>query len=192
MRLRLPARLRWSAPLGARSEVTETIDISRGGLLLEATQEHAPGTRVWVAFPFDQTQPENQPEIAARVVRSGNGAGPRTVALELLETQPKTNGSSRAERRKDHRCEIAVPVWVRPPYAPWPEEAMTVDASASGLRFVTSREYLVGEQLLVRFGTVAPAGWTSDREESVRVTTILGTGHGVLLETAVRRERQPH
>jgi hypothetical protein len=190
VRLRLPARLRWSAPFGPQSEVTETIDVSRGGLLLEARAEHAPGTRVWVSFPFDETQ-DQQPEIAARVVRSGNGTGPRTVALELLEqrARAKSNGGPREERRGEHRSAIAVPVWVRPQYAPWSEQAMTIDVSASGLRFATCREYAPGEQLLVKFGAVAPARWTADGEERVRVTRTSSTGDAALLETAVRRER---
>jgi hypothetical protein len=193
VRLRLTARLRWSAPLGQASELTETIDVSRGGLLLRAEAEHAPGTRVWVAFPYEGSLDENQPEIAARVVRTSNGSGrPRTIALELLEGKPRRNANGahgRVERRSDGRSRVAVPVWVRPEYVPWPEEAMTVDVSANGLRFVTSREYAVGERLLIKFGAVAPADWPADREEIVRVTRTMGMGTSALLESAVRRER---
>ena len=32
-RLHLPARIRWLGPLGMRLEITETIDVSREGLL---------------------------------------------------------------------------------------------------------------------------------------------------------------
>ncbi len=51
--LRLPARIRWQGPLGMRLEVTETIDVSREGLLLRCAEPCEMMIRVWVTFPFD-------------------------------------------------------------------------------------------------------------------------------------------
>lgn len=192
VRLRLPARVRWSAPFGPASEITETINVSKGGVLLRSHEEHATGARVWVAFPYEGREDENQPEIAARIVRIANGSGPQTIALELLLAGPhaNTNGSSaHKERREANRNQISVPASVRPAYSPWAEEVMTVDVSAGGLRFVTRREYTRGEQLFVKFGGVAPAAWTSDCEESVRVVRTTSVESGATLEIAVRRER---
>ena len=70
VQLRLPVRLRWTAPLGQKIELAETIDVSRGGLLVSTKERHAPGVPVWVTFPYDSSLGDGQPEIPARVVRS--------------------------------------------------------------------------------------------------------------------------
>lgn len=195
--MRLPARLRWSAPLGPRTELTETVDVSRSGVLVRAAEEHVPGALVWIAFPYDSSQGENQPEIATRVVRvKANGTGPRMMALEILNDKARGNANGsrgeqrqRHERRYEFRTIIAIPVWVRPEYLPWSEETMTLDASANGLRLVTTREYACGEQLYVRFRDIAPVGWRADREQGVRVIRMAGIGGGVSMEAAIRRNR---
>ena len=69
VRLRLPARLRWTAPLGQRVETGETIDVSRSGLLVSTKVPHAPGVSLWVTFPYDASGANGQPEVLARVVR---------------------------------------------------------------------------------------------------------------------------
>src|SRR5262245_66268202 len=86
-RLRLPARLRWSAPLGQRVEECVTINASRGGLLVECQEAHGPGHPLWVTFPFDSEASSMQPEVSARVVRSEEQKQSQhqswTVALEF-------------------------------------------------------------------------------------------------------------
>src|SRR5882672_11342256 len=72
VRLRLPVRLRWVAPLGQQSEVCETRNVSRGGLLLECTERHGEGFPLWVTFPFDPGARAGQPEVLARVVRASD------------------------------------------------------------------------------------------------------------------------
>ena len=71
VRMRLPVRLRWSAPFGQKIEVANTIDVSRGGLLVTTKEAHTPGGMVWITFPYDDSLSDGQPEIPARVVRSG-------------------------------------------------------------------------------------------------------------------------
>jgi hypothetical protein len=187
VRLRLKARVRWSAPLGQATELTETLDISRGGLLIHIASEHALGARVWVAFPYDSLLGENQPEIAARVVRvEPNGGSSQKLALQLLEHSSRPPAT---EKRTEPRLAIAFPVAVRPSYAPWPEEAMTVDTSASGLRFLTSREYACGETLRIKFGAVAPAEWPPEQELPARVVRVAMLSNRVSIEVAVQRER---
>ena len=67
--MRLPVRLRWSAPLGQKIELADTIDVSRTGLLVSTKEPHAPGVTVWVTFPYDASLADGQPEIPARVAR---------------------------------------------------------------------------------------------------------------------------
>jgi hypothetical protein len=69
VKMSLPVRMRWSAPLGQKIELGETIDVSRGGILVTAREFHTPGVSVWVTFPYDVSLADGQPEIPARVVR---------------------------------------------------------------------------------------------------------------------------
>ena len=70
VQLRLPARLRWTTPFGQKTEVYETVNVSRGGLLVPCQEVHAEGMPLWVTFPYDATVAYGQPEILAKVVRS--------------------------------------------------------------------------------------------------------------------------
>src|SRR6267378_3426007 len=65
--MHLPVRLRWTAPFGQKIELGETIDVSRGGLLVSTKEPHTPGVTVWVTFPYDASLFDGQPEILARV-----------------------------------------------------------------------------------------------------------------------------
>ncbi len=38
--MHLPVRLRWTAPFGQKIELGETIDVSRGGLLVSTKESH--------------------------------------------------------------------------------------------------------------------------------------------------------
>ena len=69
VRMRLPVRLRWTAPFGQKIELAETIDVSRSGLLVSMKEAHTCGTSVWVTFPYDASLRDGQPEVAAHVVR---------------------------------------------------------------------------------------------------------------------------
>ena len=69
VRMRLPVRLRWSTPFGQKIELANTIDVSRGGLLVSTDESHTSGVTVWVTFPYDASLSDGQPEILARVAR---------------------------------------------------------------------------------------------------------------------------
>src|SRR5262249_33502150 len=76
----IPARLRWTTPFGQMTEVCETLNVSRGGLLVPCKENHATGISLWVTFPFDATVPFGQPEVLARVVRSSRGGATGSLA----------------------------------------------------------------------------------------------------------------
>src|SRR5260370_5076329 len=188
--LRLPVRIRWNTPFGQKTEVCKTLDISRGGLLVPCQETHAPGVALWVTFPYDTSLGDAQPEMLAKVVRVGpalngngskgtdEGASERAVALHFaLPPRPEGNGNGHAierERRDSPRRALALPVRVRPEHVPWFEEAMTIDVSADGLRFVSNREYREGERLLVSFKPAAIAPWSTASESPVRCVRIDG------------------
>jgi PilZ domain len=201
--LRLPVRIRWNTPFGQKTEVCKTLDISRGGLLAPCQEIHAPGVPLWVTFPYDSSMGDGQPEMLAKVVRvmphNGNGSmsvrGPsheQVVALHfalLSHTQSNGNGHAKErERRGSPRRPLALPVRVRPENVPWFEEAMTVDVSAHGLRFLTSREYQQGARLLISFETATLAPWPSVAETSARVTRIDPVPESSALVVAIVRE----
>src|SRR5271154_1422972 len=118
VQLRLPARLRWTTPLGQKTEVCHTVNVSRSGALVPCQEAHAEGRSLWVTFPYDAAISSAQPEILAKVVRfmgpaaaamraksNGNGAGHKVVgrdpdndAINLRKTADSalhsSNGSS--------------------------------------------------------------------------------------------------
>jgi len=69
VRMRLPVRLRWTTPFAQKIELAETIDVSRGGLLVSTKVPHTSGVPLWVTFPYDASLGDGQPEMLARIVR---------------------------------------------------------------------------------------------------------------------------
>ena len=181
VRLRLPARLRWSAPLGQRTEQCESVNASRGGLLVASKEAHGAGFPLWVTFPFDPAASGLQPEVPARVVRSAEkcsekGARRWAVALQFERAaEPAHSGKGKRgvrEQRNGLGRSIALPIRVRPRHVPWHEEAMTLQISAEELQFLTHREYTFGERLLVAFVSPGDAPWSGHAEWDTVVTGI--------------------
>ena len=160
VRLQLSARIRWFTPFGQQTELRVAEDVSRGGLRFALSSPLSSGTHVWVTFPYDPALPDGQPEMPARVVRcEPRPHGLAAIAVHL-EFAASRNGHPRvAERRAHPRRPLALPVRVRPDYLPWFEEAMTLDVSAAGLRFRSTRDYQPGARLFLSFDTspAAPA-----------------------------------
>jgi len=184
--LRLPVRLRWTAPLGQKVEQCETRNASRGGLLLACHEHHGVGMPLWVTFPYDPAQPDGQPEILARVLRSEGDQGDQgdnriSVAIHFegsLNTAPYAgaadSGKTPAESlaSASGRSPLAIPIRVRPERVPWFEEAMTVDVGPDTLRFVTNRVYSPGDTLRVSFLTADSIPWRGTAEQPARVVSI--------------------
>ncbi|MBS1839792.1 MAG: PilZ domain-containing protein [Acidobacteria bacterium] len=195
VRLRLPVRLRWVAPLGQQSEVCETRNVSRGGLLVECKERHGEGFPLWVTFPFDASAPEGQPEVLARVVRARhvemNGASGEEIALHF-EGIPKQSNASNGHRQAgaahftDGRS-VALPIRVRPRHILWFEEAMTVEVSADRVRFVSNREYPVGEALLVTFVSPDTKPWPGSGEMLARIVNVEKLPHSSSLVVTLMR-----
>jgi hypothetical protein len=116
VRMRLPARLRWTTPFGQKIELVETIDVSRKGLLVSTRESHTPGVTVWVTFPYDASLSDGQPEIPARVARCDEvpEAIRATNAREKIQTKtaPEQERSARLVQRapgnSDTRATFAV------------------------------------------------------------------------------------
>ena len=180
VRLRLPARLRWSAPLGQCIDQCETLNVSRGGLLLACSGPHGAGHPLWVTFPFDAQASGAQPETLARVVRcerSDDNQQGWNVAMQFeaaAHGRPAhRNGNvGKNKNQNGSGTSIALPIRVRPEHVPWYEEAMTLEVARDKLKFVTNREYAFGQRLRVSFASGSETPWGSDGEWETQVTGI--------------------
>lgn len=130
--LTLPVRLRWQGPFGLETEITESCDASRGGLLVSSRQIHHVGSLVWVTSPYDRASPLAQLETQARVAhceqskdgdqfvgiefesRKLPGRGPQATAkgaLRSLSETPSRQYFELGDRRR--RARVAVALFVR-------------------------------------------------------------------------------
>ncbi|MFI5059315.1 MAG: PilZ domain-containing protein [Candidatus Acidiferrales bacterium] len=194
VRLHLPVRLRWTTPFGQRSEICESVNVSRGGLLVSCKESHSPGVALWTTFPYDVSMPDGQPEVPARVLRSEpspNAPVTLNVAMRFeraKQTISNGNGNGRdLERRASPRRTLAMPVHVRPERMPWFEEAMTLDISGEGLRFVSSREYALSDRILVSFDRYASAPWHGRAEIPARIVRVEHLPESSALAVTVQR-----
>jgi hypothetical protein len=168
--LALPIRLRWPGPFRQAVEVRHTLDISRGGALVESDGPHSPGTIVWATFPFDEGLPDGFPELPARVVRVVSGERGTRVAIGFDVALPRAGGENGPrpanERRASQRQAVCVPVRVRASHLPWPEETMTLDISKGGLRFLSTCLYEPGSRVYVSLESrTFPWCWAAIHQE---------------------------
>lgn len=174
----MQVRLRWPGPLRQTTEVTETLDVSRGGLLVYSADGPALGRSLWLTFPYDSFMTAPEPEILAHVLRvERRPAGGSFVAIRFDGSAPPSVAAKPpVERRFLPRTIIGVPIAVRAPSCPWPEETMTLDLTPDGLSFITPRVYIVGDILKVAMRPgVTPAGWGSQGEIAARVVRVSST-----------------
>ncbi len=186
VQLNLPVRLRWLGPLGQFTETTETLDVSRGGMLFHRREPCRPGAILWVTFPYDAAVQLTQPETPARVVRvKPTPSGGYLVAVEFnaIAAQRETSAHARKfrefDRRRSERIPLAVPITVRLANSPWPEETMTIDVSANGVLFFTTRVYSLADQVRITLpngrafsSTPLRSRWASATEVSARVVRV--------------------
>jgi PilZ domain len=170
--LKLPARIRWHGPIGMRLEITQTVDVSRDGMLFHRHEACDRLARMWVAFPFDPAAGSaTQPETPARVVRvePDGGGGEYWVAVKFENAPRAQKLATGRERRGSERIPFALPIFVRVAGTPWPEEFMTQDISQHGARFETSHIYAPGDKVLAKI----PWGeWSKTGEVAGRVVRV--------------------
>lgn len=186
--LRMPVRLRWQGSFGMRLEVTETLDVSKDGMLLFRSDSHGVGSRVWVTFPFEPVHAAAvQPETPAVVVRvQPEKARGYRIALRLELPKREVPPPAHVERRRAPRVPFALPIFIRPKNTPWPEESMTRDISKCGALLDTSHVYRVGETILAKI----PWGdWSNIGEIPARIVRTEGRkSFGAAFGTEYRSE----
>ena len=177
VQLNLPVRLRWQGALGHALEVTETLDVSRGGLLFYRTAPMPLNARVWVTYPYDAQNAAGQPETPAHVVRvKTTPGGGQLVAVEFEAPRRSVTSVGSFNRRVAPRTPMALPLSVRLPDVPWPEESMTVDLSDTGMLIRTPHQYAVGDvvRVALSYGT-----WARKGEFEARVVRVEPIGDSV-------------
>jgi hypothetical protein len=150
--LRLPARIRWQGPLGMRVEMTETVDVSREGVLVRRKDACELLSRVWVVFPLVRgagisVQPETPGRVARVVPAEGGGYW---VGVRVENADRNMKRPTEHERRRSERVPCALPIFLRLVGTPWPEESMTRDLSSKGVRFETSHLYTPGQAVIAQ------------------------------------------
>jgi hypothetical protein len=67
---------------------------------------------------------------------------------------------------------VSLPIRVRPRHVPWFEEAMTLEVSGDKLRFVSNREYALGDALLVTYPSGDAKPWQGTGEFLARIVSV--------------------
>jgi len=168
--LRLPARLRWRGPLGMRFAQAHTINVGRGGVLIQCSEGCDVSSRVWITFPFERNTSATQPETPACVVRvTAASRGGYQIALQLESPARESQRKIARERRTSPRIQFALPIFVRAADSPWPEESMTQDVSHAGARFESAHVYAAGDAVLAKI----PWGeWEDAGEMNARIVRV--------------------
>jgi hypothetical protein len=202
-------RLRWAGALGLETEVTETRDTGRGGMLVTSEREHRAGSPVWVTFPFNPDQADFLPEFPAHVAYSQfTAAGGVRVGIAFDAPHGRDararhisngngsghngNGSlwSRArraifgieERRRYERMALALPTSVRRQDSPWPDEAISVNLSTGGAEFRSRLIYQAGERIELEL----PEGrWPASGKHAARVLRVAEQNGSLLQNVSV-------
>jgi len=176
--LALPIRLRWPGPFGHAVEVRETLDVSRGGALVESNHSHAPGAALWVTFPFEPALPESPWEFPAHIVWVAPDESGARVAIEFGSVRSRAAAAgNRPRQENEHRSAprriLSIPVRVRLNGLLWHEDAMTLDISADGLSFLSTCLYEPGSRVYVSLMNRSWASpWTAEREVPAVVTRV--------------------
>jgi hypothetical protein len=155
-------RIRWRSPLGLQTEIAQTIDLSRNGILVPCSESWSEHTRFWVTLPYDANDATGlQPEMPARMARTAHSrSGAFLAALHLQLSHPGIR-SKFDERRSSPRLPFALPITIRRDGAYWPESTMTIDLSYVGVRFEATHFYAYDDLVYVHI----PSGSWAERGE---------------------------
>src|ERR1700687_3530926 len=112
----MQVRLRWPGPLRQTTEITETLDVSRGGLLVYSMDGSQLGRSLWLTFPYENSMTAPEPEILAHVSRvEPRPAGGKFIAIRydclafVMAANPSVERVSRRVQSSACRWQCACP-----------------------------------------------------------------------------------
>ncbi len=202
--LALRVRLRWVGALGLETEVSETRDTSRGGLLTTSSETRRVGAPVWIAFPYHPEETISAPEFPARVAHTNETShGEHLVGVAFDSSRGITSKEPRREdrrsksfwrrarrillgseqRRRFERIAMALPISVHRATSPWPDETISVNLSSGGVVFSTLQIYELGEEIKV---ALPENRWIESRERAAKVLRITDRSASLLQDVAAR------
>src|SRR5579863_4252844 len=171
--LQLPVRVRWLGPFGLETEVTQTENVSRDGLLISSFNSRQPSSQLWATFPYDAAVAFTESETAGTVAWcAAVSANKNMIAISFHQSDPlwqrnlpEAHDPPAASKSHDRRIQTRIslaylirvsriaPTRQDPQVAPdqpaQPEETMTVNVSPAGMAFCTVRIYLPNERLTI-------------------------------------------
>ncbi len=159
IRMELPVRIRQVGPPHDSVEITNSLDVSRNGVLFRTRQPYTTNSTVWVTMPYHPEGGRNNLEFPASVVRIDKADDEfAEIAVQFhsaradqmrpaYQAAPASGPQRSSNRRSNNRVRMTLPIRVRDRKAL--EESVTVDVSRTGVLFSSSRPYAVGEQVWV-------------------------------------------
>jgi hypothetical protein len=169
----LPVRIRWLGPFGLETEVTQTENVSRDGLLISSFNPRQPCSQLWATFPYDAAVAFTESETPGTVAWcAAESANKNMIAISFHPNDPlrerdlpAADGRPAAAESHDRRSKTRIPLayLIRVSRTPpidqdsqaaldqpsQPEETMTVNVSPVGIVFCTVRIYSLNERLTI-------------------------------------------
>jgi hypothetical protein len=172
----VPVRLRQVPPPRETVEIKTTLDVSRNGLLFRTREPYELQSTIWVTMPYNPVVELRPPEFPATVVRvikltSGDleiGVQFHSAHADRWAHSPVYAREARppvpsTEKRGKNRVRMTLPIRVRSGKVSfedslptstspglsgvWIEETVTLDVSRTGVLFVSTRPYQIGQKV---------------------------------------------
>lgn len=195
VRMDVPVRIRQVPPPRENVEIKTTIDVSRNGLLFRTRDTYELNGTIWVTMPFNPQVELRPPEFPATIVRVMKMPdGDTEIGVQFhsayadrwhhspVYTTPGKPTTS-TERRAKNRVKMTLPIRVRTDgtmtggmlagnpgerMKVWLEESVTLDVSRTGVLFVSSKPYLIGQRVWVAMPHQPGGTVTEEPAEVVR------------------------
>jgi len=203
VRMEMPVRIRQVPPPQDFVEIRTTLDVSRNGLLFRTRQTYELNSTIWVTMPYSVNAEDKGPEFPATVVRIIRlPTGDIEVGVQFHSAHADrwnhsvyttfTKPITATEKRVKNRVRMTLPILVRA--GALLDESVTLDVSRTGVLFVSSQTYTIGQRVFVVI-PYQPTGLVSgtlveEPGEVVRFVERAGV-RGVAVRFTARDEKPP-
>ncbi len=159
VRMDMPVRIRQVPPPRDSTEIKNTLDVSRNGILFRTRQNYELNSLLWVTMPYTASAEVKDPEFPATVVRVIKlQDGDTEIGVQFhsahadrwhhsIYAQTTTKPITNTEKREKNRVRMTLPVRVRSGMVM--DESVTLDVSRTGILFVSSQPYAIGQKVFV-------------------------------------------